>query len=127
MPVRTGVDLVSIPRMKRLLVKYGESFRRRFFTGPEREHARGHREPPCVFSLCWGMREAGYKVAGGHLWTDYRVEFLRGTPSLTPAETLYNRPSVRVPRRARWDSSFTRLEERVLVTVVVMWTSNGGG
>jgi holo-[acyl-carrier protein] synthase len=59
MRVVTGVDMIEIPRLRRVVERWGERFLRRVYTAGELEYCRGH-----VPSLAvrWAAKEAVYKA-----------------------------------------------------------------
>lgn len=119
---RAGVDVVSVERIRGLLHRHGDAFLERFFTPHERRACREGPSPARRLALCWGMREAGFKaIGGGRLWTDYRVDFRGGRPTMDPASSLYERPDVDVPPVTDWWTRCERTEAWVLVAAVAIW------
>ena len=80
----TGVDIIEIPRIKRVLVRYGQRFLNRVFTPAEIAYCRG-RAPNLAGRFA--AKEAAMKALGtgvrGVSWKD--IEVIRadsGAPSL---------------------------------------------
>ncbi len=72
-----GVDLVDVDRVRRLLDRYGEAFRRRCFTDHEWEYAGRFGDPSARLAARFAGKEAVMKSLGTgwrHLrWTDVEV------------------------------------------------------
>lgn len=88
MIVGTGIDLVDVARVRRLLARHGERALHRFFTGDEADFCRGTADPAQCFAARLAAKEAALKAfatgrARGIRWRD--VEVVRnhaGTPGL---------------------------------------------
>lgn len=88
MIVGTGIDLVEVARVRRLLARHGERALRRFFTDGEADFCRGTADPGQCFAARLAAKEAALKAlatgrARGIRWRD--VEVVRnhaGTPGL---------------------------------------------
>ncbi|NPA40173.1 MAG: holo-[acyl-carrier-protein] synthase [Thermodesulfobacteria bacterium] len=61
-----GVDLVSIPRIKTLIDKYGERFLFRFFCEEEVNYAFKKSRPEVHIAASFASKEAFYKAVGGY-------------------------------------------------------------
>ena len=61
MIVRTGVDIVFIPRVQHLLVEYAERFTRRVYTSQEIVTCNGRAS---AFAVRWAAKEAIAKLLG---------------------------------------------------------------
>jgi len=82
----TGVDLVSIPRMERVILKWKERFVSRVFTRQEIRFCRQRPAPHAAFALRFAAKEAFSKALGlgmrqGIRWLDIAV---RHEPSGKP-------------------------------------------
>jgi holo-[acyl-carrier protein] synthase len=62
--VGLGVDLVEVERVRGLLERYGETFRRRCFTDHEWEYARRFRDPAARLAARFAGKEAVMKSLG---------------------------------------------------------------
>ncbi|WP_276256921.1 holo-ACP synthase [Halomontanus rarus] len=60
--VRSGIDEVSISRLRRLVAEHGSSFRERVFTAAERRYCEGTRYPGQHYAARWAAKEAFLKV-----------------------------------------------------------------
>lgn len=74
----TGVDLVSIHRMERVIETWGDRFIRRVFTEREAGFCRKRPSPGAAFALRFAAKEAFSKALGtgmrkGLRWTDIEV------------------------------------------------------
>lgn len=75
MIVGTGVDVVEIARIERVLAERGERFERRVFTPHEIEACRKLSRPAPQFALRFAVKEAAMKAVGtgwahGVRWLD---------------------------------------------------------
>jgi len=73
--VGTGIDVIEISRMERVLRRSGERFERRVFAGSEIGDCRSRRQPGPHFALRFAVKEAVMKAlgtgwAGGVRWLD---------------------------------------------------------
>lgn len=88
MIVGTGIDLVEVSRVRRMLDRHGDRALRRFFTAREIEFCRRVADPAQCFAARLAAKEAALKAlatgrAKGIRWCD--IEILRdepGSPSL---------------------------------------------
>lgn len=83
MIVGTGIDLVDVPRVRRLLERHGERALRRFFTEREVRFCRRAADPAPCFAARLAAKEAAFKAlatgrAAGVRWRD--VEVVRDGP-----------------------------------------------
>jgi holo-[acyl-carrier protein] synthase len=73
-----GIDLVEIPRIRRMLADHGERFLERCFTGAEREYAEPARRREEHLAARFAAKEAVLKALGtglddGIAWTEIEV------------------------------------------------------
>ncbi|MCZ6461978.1 MAG: holo-ACP synthase, partial [Actinobacteria bacterium] len=77
-----GVDLAEVSRVRRLLDKYGESFRQRCFTDREWDYAHRYADPSARLAGRFAGKEAVMKSLGTGWrrlrWTD--IEITGGGP-----------------------------------------------
>jgi len=59
-----GTDLVEIPRIERVLARYGERFARRILCEPELARFRRHRQPVAYLAKRFAAKEAFGKALG---------------------------------------------------------------
>ena len=92
----TGVDIIEIPRIARVLEEYGQRFLRRIFTQGEIDYCR---ERPPNLAGRFAAKEATMKALGtgvrGVAWKD--IEVIRA-PSGAPSIVLHGRAKVRAQR-----------------------------
>lgn len=85
-----GADLVHIPRMVKVLERWGSRFMKRVFTPAEIEVCRKRAFPPASFALRFAAKEAFAKAMGlgmtrGMVWRDIEVVHdPKGKPGLIP-------------------------------------------
>lgn len=83
MVVGTGVDVVKIERIERLLGRWSQRFERKIFSPAEAVRCRGGRWPARRFAECFALKEAVLKAAGtgraqGASWLDVETHFPSG-------------------------------------------------
>ena len=92
----TGVDIIEIPRVRRIVEQYGQRFLDRIFTPEEKSYCRG-RAPN--LAARFAAKEATMKSLGtgvrGVGWKD--IEVVRA-PSGAPAIELHGRARTRAER-----------------------------
>ena len=92
----TGVDIIEIPRIARVLERYGQRFLRRIYTPGEIEYCR---ERPPNLAARFAAKEATMKALGtgvrGVAWKD--IEVVRA-PSGAPSILLHGRAKARAQR-----------------------------
>ena len=85
----TGIDIVNISRIERLMTRWGNLFLARVFTQHEIDWCQQRARPPECFATRFAAKEAFLKAIGrglrnGIQWTDIEVENdLLGKPSLS--------------------------------------------
>jgi holo-[acyl-carrier protein] synthase len=80
MIIGTGVDVVEIPRIRKITERLADRFILRVFTPSERQYCRAYRDPAPHFAVRFAAKEALFKALGtgwakGVAWQD--VEVLR--------------------------------------------------
>ena len=79
MIVGTGIDIVNIDRIERLMTRWGGLFLDRVFTEKEITRCQQKARPPECFAIRFAAKEAFLKAIGwglrnGIQWTDIEVE-----------------------------------------------------
>ena len=89
MVIGTGIDIVDINRIERLMTRWGDVFLDRVFTEKEIVWCQRRTRPPECFAIRFAAKEAFLKAIGwglrnGIQWTDIEVENdLMGKPSFS--------------------------------------------
>ena len=89
MVIGTGIDIVDINRIERLMARWGDVFLDRVFTEKEIVWCQRRTRPPECFAIRFAAKEAFLKAIGwglrnGIQWTDIEVENnLMGKPSFS--------------------------------------------
>jgi holo-[acyl-carrier protein] synthase len=89
MVIGTGIDIVDINRIERLMARWGDVFLDRVFTEKEIIWCQRRTRPPECFAIRFAAKEAFLKAIGwglrnGIQWTDIEVENdLMGKPSFS--------------------------------------------
>ena len=78
MIVGSGIDIVDVSRIERVLARRGRRFRERVFTERERADCDRRARPAPHFALRFAAKEAGMKAVGtgwrrGVRWRDFEV------------------------------------------------------
>ena len=79
MVIGTGIDIVDINRIERLMARWGDVFLDRVFTEKEIVWCQRRTRPPECFAIRFAAKEAFLKAIGwglrnGIQWTDIEVE-----------------------------------------------------
>jgi holo-[acyl-carrier protein] synthase len=82
-----GIDLVPIPRMRRIMERCQERFLSRVFTADEMAYCRRRKDPAPHFAARFAAKEAGLKALGtglrlGVSWRELEVRRERGGPPM---------------------------------------------
>jgi len=89
----TGIDLVEVERVRELLDRYGDRFKRRVFTQKEIEYCERYRYSEENYACRFAAKEAALKALGigksrGVAWTEVEVTRL---PGQAPQIALHGR------------------------------------
>ena len=121
----TGVDIIEIPRIRRVLERYGQRFLDRIFTVDEIAYCRG-RAPN--LAARFAAKEAAMKALGtgvkGVGWKD--IEVVRHE-SGAPAIKLHQRGERRAQRLAVQEISVSLSHSREYAVAFVVVRSEGPG
>jgi len=79
MVIGTGIDIVNIQRIERMMARWGDLFLSRVFTEREIVWCQQRTRPPECFAIRFAAKEAFLKAIGwglrdGIQWTDIEVE-----------------------------------------------------
>jgi len=105
--VGLGVDLAEIDRVRRLVEKYGESFKKRCFTDHEWEYAHRYADPSGRLAARFAGKEAVMKSLGSG-WRRLRWKDIEITGG--------GKPTVRLSGTAQARAAMLEVNE-VLVTI----------
>lgn len=64
--LRIGVDLVYIPRIEKLISRYGERFINKIFTSEEKDYAFRRSRSVFYLASAFSIKEAFFKAVGGY-------------------------------------------------------------
>lgn len=118
MNLKTGIDLIEIPRLRAALARFGERFLERVFTPHEIAECRGR---PEALAACFAAKEAASKALGTGIgpigWREVEV---RHRPSGEPYLILYGRAADLAARLGltTWTVSLTHSREMAAAVVV---------
>jgi holo-[acyl-carrier-protein] synthase len=81
--VRTGIDIVEISRIEKLITRYDKRFLEKVFTGSEIAYAHRRRRPAEPLAGRFAAKEAFMKAMGKKLpWTDIEITMEGTKPSV---------------------------------------------
>jgi holo-[acyl-carrier protein] synthase len=93
--VRTGIDIVEISRIEKLIRQYDRRFLEKVFTGSEIAYANQRRRPAEPFAGRFAAKEAFMKAMGRKLpWTDIEITMEGTKPSVTYDGRIYEAVSI---------------------------------
>lgn len=122
MPIRTGLDITEVDRVRELMQSYGNHFRDRFFRPPERKYAESKADEAEHLAGIWAAKEATFKVLGhGYRW---RSVVVHHRPSGRPYIELRDpadRDHTPIPAGADWDVTITHDAGLALASAVCVW------
>lgn len=117
-----GVDIVAVPRVRRLLDRHGDRFLCRCFTPGERAYAAGRRRQPEHLAARFAAKEAvlkalGTGMAAGIAWTDIEVATeASGRPAIALAGEAARMAHARGIRR--WSLSLSHAGDYAIASVL---------
>ena len=79
-PVRVGVDLIEIERIRSALERHGDGFRERCFTAEERVYCDSKPNPAQHYAGRFAAKEAVGKALGRGVYFTWREIEIRGRP-----------------------------------------------
>ena len=119
-PIRIGVDLIEIDRVRRALERHGESFRERCFTEAERRYCESKANPAQHYAGRFAAKEAVGKALGSGVHFTWREIEIRGRPK--PGVHLTGRTASFAERvgAGRIELSMTHSRELAAAVAVVV-------
>jgi holo-[acyl-carrier protein] synthase len=79
-PIRVGIDLIEIARVRRALERHGDGFRRRCFTAAERAYCESKPNPAQHYAGRFAAKEAVGKAIGSGVYFTWLEIEIRGRP-----------------------------------------------
>jgi holo-[acyl-carrier protein] synthase len=79
-PLRVGVDLIEIDRVRRALERHGDGFKERVFTAAERAYCDSRANPPQHYAGRFAAKEAVGKALGSGVHFTWKEIEIRGRP-----------------------------------------------
>jgi holo-[acyl-carrier protein] synthase len=79
-PLRVGIDLIEIARVRRALERHGDGFRARCFTESERAYCDSKPNPAQHYAGRFAAKEAVGKALGSGVYFTWREIEIRGRP-----------------------------------------------
>ncbi len=126
MPLRTGIDVTHISRVRRLIEGYGDHFKQRFFPRHLAKFGHDDYNHPETYAGMWAAKEAVFKVLGrGNRWTYVFIDHeSSGRPRARIDEELLSLPGVGVPTGAEWDVTITHDGDLAIAFAACFWIEN---
>jgi holo-[acyl-carrier protein] synthase len=79
-PLRVGVDLIEIERVRRALERHGDGFRERCFTAGERAYCESRANPAQHYAGRFAAKEAVGKALGSGIHFNWKEVEIAGRP-----------------------------------------------
>lgn len=123
MPIRCGVDVAEISRVKDIIDRYGDHFKQRFFSQYEQQYGDSKWNSPQTYAGMWAAKEAVFKVLGkGKRWNDIFIDHEpHGRPLIDVDASLLELPHIPIPKDAQWDCSITHDANTAIAFAVCQW------
>jgi holo-[acyl-carrier protein] synthase len=117
-PVRVGVDLIEIERVRRALERHGDSFRERCFTEAERAYCDSKPNPAQHYAGRFAAKEAIGKALGSGVYFTWREIEIRGRPK--PGVHLSGRTAAYAERTGAGEIELSMTHSRELAAAVAV-------
>jgi holo-[acyl-carrier protein] synthase len=118
MPVRVGVDLIEIDRVRRALERHGDGFRERCFTEAERAYCDSKPNPAQHYAGRFAAKEAIGKALGSGVYFTWREIEIHGRPK--PGVRLSGRTAAYAERTGAGAIELSMTHSRELAAAVAM-------
>jgi holo-[acyl-carrier protein] synthase len=120
-PVRVGVDLIEIERVRRALDRHGDGFRERCFTEAERAYCDSKANPAQHYAGRFAAKEAVGKAIGSGVYFTWREIEIRGRPK--PGVHLSGRTAAFAERVGAGQIELSMTHSRELAAAVAVVVS----
>ncbi len=117
-PVRVGVDLIEIERVRRALERHGDGFRERCFTEAERAYCDSKPNPAQHYAGRFAAKEAIGKALGSGVYFTWREIEIRGRPK--PGVQLSGRTAAYAERTGAGAIELSMTHSRELAAAVAV-------
>ncbi len=117
-PVRVGVDLIEIERVRRALERHGDGFRERCFTEAERAYCDSKPNPAQHYAGRFAAKEAIGKALGSGVYFTWREIEIRGRPK--PGVHLSGRTAAYAERTGAGAIELSMTHSRELAAAVAV-------
>ncbi|HUY71170.1 MAG TPA: holo-ACP synthase [Gaiellaceae bacterium] len=119
-PLRVGIDLIEIARVRQALERHGDGFRERCFTESERAYCDSKPNPAQHYAGRFAAKEAVGKALGSGVYFTWREIEIRGRPK--PGVHLSGRTALFAERlgAGRIELSMTHSRELAAAVAVVL-------
>lgn len=119
-PLRVGIDLIEIARVRQALERHGDGFRERCFTESERAYCDSKPNPAQHYAGRFAAKEAVGKALGSGVYFTWREIEIRGRPK--PGVHLSGRTALFAERlgAGQIELSITHSRELAAAVAVVL-------
>jgi holo-[acyl-carrier protein] synthase len=117
-PLRVGVDLIEIDRVRRALERHGDGFRQRCFTEAERAYCESKPNPAQHYAGRFAAKEAVGKALGSGVYFTWREIEIRGRPK--PGVFLSGRTAAYAERTGAGAIELSMTHSRELAAAVAV-------
>lgn len=117
-PVRVGVDLIEIERVRQALERHGDGFRERCFTEAERAYCDSKPNPAQHYAGRFAAKEAIGKALGSGVYFTWREIEIRGRPK--PGVHLSGRTAAYAERTGAGEIELSMTHSRELAVAVAV-------
>lgn len=123
MPLRTGIDITHISRVRDLIERFGNHFKQRYFPHHVDKFQYEEYDRPETYAGMWAAKEAVFKVLGrGYRWRSIFIDHEpTGRPVVRFPEPVCDHPDIPVPPTAEWDCSITHDADMAVAFAVCFW------
>jgi holo-[acyl-carrier protein] synthase len=117
-PLRVGIDLIEIARVRRALERHGDGFRERCFTESERTYCDSRPNPAQHYAGRFAAKEAVGKALGSGVYFTWREIEIRGRPK--PGVQLSGRTALYAERVGAGQIELSMTHSRELAAAVAV-------
>ena len=117
-PLRVGIDLIEIARVRQALERHGDGFRERCFTESERAYCDSKPNPAQHYAGRFAAKEAVGKALGSGVYFTWREIEIRGRPK--PGVHLSGRTALFAERLGAGQIELSMTHSRELAAAVAV-------
>lgn len=124
MPIRTGIDITAVDRIKATLETFGSRFHRKYFDEITDDDGSYPELSAETYAGLWAAKEAAFKAIGlGYRWRGVTIQYeSTGRPQLSVDYDEARMARSPIPPDADWDCSIAHDAGMAIAVVVCHWT-----